>query len=341
MQNRNVTIHHIAARLNISASTVSRALNDYYRISKATRELVRKTAAEMNYKPNQLASSLRKGKGNIIGVIIPRLDRHFFSHAIAGMETVTSPTNFNILICQTNEDFESEKQSIKALAENRVDGIIISLSTGTTNYDHIESVIREGIPVVMFDRVATTLNIDRVVNDNFDGAYQTTSHLIEQGYRKIVHFSGPLHLNVYYERMMGFKKAMTDYGFDVPDSIIMNDILTRSKGEEAANALFHSGNLPDAIFSASDFSALGAMLFLKQNNIKIPEDIGIAGFANEPFTELTEPGITTLEQHSGEMGKSAARLLIERIESSGNKEVSQTITFKPKLIVRGSSRRKE
>jgi LacI family transcriptional regulator len=340
MQNQNVTIHHIAAKLSLSASTVSRALNDYNRISKATRELVKKTAVEMNYKPNQLASSLRKGKGNMIGVIIPRLDRHFFSHAIAGIETVTSPTNFNILICQTNEDAECEKQSIRALAKNRVDGIIISLATGTKQYEHIEAVIREGIPVVMFDRVAPHLEVDMVVNDNFAGAYQATSHLIEQGCRRIIHFSGPLHLNVYHERYMGYRKAMADNAMEVTDEMIFHDILTRVKGEEVANNLVEEGNLPDAIFSASDFSALGALLVFKAKGIRIPDEIAIAGFANEPFTELIDPGITSLEQFSGEIGKSAARLLIERIEQGAKNVVSQKITLMPKLIVRPSTVKK-
>jgi len=340
MQNQNVTIHHIAAKLNLSASTVSRALNDYYRISKATRDLVKKTASEMNYKPNQLASNLRKGKGNMIGVIIPRLDRHFFSHAIAGIETVTSNTDYNILICQTNEDVESEKQSIKALAKNRVDGIIISLATGTKQYKHIEAAIREGIPVVMFDRVALQLEVDKVVNDNFAGAYQATNHLIEQGCKKIIHFSGPLHLNVYYERLMGYRKAMADNGLEVTDIMVYQDVLTRVKGEEVADKLLKESNLPDAIFSASDFSALGALLVFKARGIKIPEEIAIAGFANEPFTELTDPGISTLEQFSGEIGKSAARLLIERIEHGEKNVVSQTITLRPKLIIRSSTVRK-
>lgn len=337
MQKRNVTIHHIAAKLNLSASTVSRALNDYHRISKATRELVKKTAEEMNYKPNQLATNLRKGKGNMIGVVVPRLDRNFFSRAIAGMESITSPTDYNILICQTNEDFENEKQSIMALSKNQVDGIIISLAAGTKRYDHIEAVINEGIPVVMFDRVAPFLNVDKVINDNFAGAYEATIHLIDQGYKNIVHFSGPLHLNVYKERQEGYLKAMSDRGLEVSDNMIINNVLTRPKGEETAKAMYEENNLPDAIFAASDFSALGALLFFREKGIAIPGKIGIAGYANEPFTELTAPGLTSLEQFSSEIGKSAARLLIERIENGSNSQVSQTITFRPKLMIRTST----
>jgi LacI family transcriptional regulator len=341
MENRKTTIHDIAAKLNLSASTVSRALNDYYRISKTTRDLIKKTAAEMNYKPNQLATNLRKGRGNMIGVIIPRIDRHFFSHAIAGMESVINPSDFNLIICQTNEDFESEKRSLQTLINNRVDGIVISISTGSGNYDHIEAAIKEGIPVVMFDRVADHLDVDKVLNDNFAGAYDITAHLIKQGYRNIVHFSGPRHINVYRDRFEGYRKAMHDAGFKVTDEMVYDDVLTRVKGEEIAEQIFNTGKLPDAIFSASDFSALGALIFLKNKGIQIPNKLGIAGFANEPFTELTDPGITTLEQHSEEIGKSTARLLIERIESGEKKEFSKTMTFRPRLIIRESTLRRE
>jgi LacI family transcriptional regulator len=340
MENKKVTIHHIAAKLNMSASTVSRALNDYYRISPATRELVKTTAAEMNYKPNQLASNLRKGKGNMIGVIIPRLNRHFFSHAIAGMEAIVNPTDYNLMICQTNEDYESEKRSIQAFMKNRVDGIIISMATGSRKTDHIEAAMQEGIPVVFFDRVPENMDVDQVTNDNFSGSYEITTHLINQGYRKIIHFSGPMHVNVYKDRQSGYKKAMLDAGINVLDGMIYEDVLTRAQGEEVAQSICKSGCFPDAIFSASDFSALGALLVFKKYGVKIPDELGIAGFANEPFTELTEPGITTLEQYSEEIGKSAARLLIERIESEREVNVSSSTSFKPKLIIRGSTLRK-
>jgi len=341
METRKTTIHHIAARLNLSASTVSRALNDYSRISKNTRELVKNTAIEMNYKPNQLATSLRKGRGNMIGVIIPRIDRHFFSHAIAGIESVINPSEFNLLICQTNEEFEIEKRSLQALINNRVDGIIISMAAGSRKTDHIEAAVKEGIPVVMFDRVPDNLDVDKVLNDNYTGAYEVTSHLIQQGYRNIIHLAGPLHINVYNDRYEGYKKAMEDAGVEVTNEMVFENVLTRLKGEEFAMQLFNSGKLPDAIFSASDFSALGALLFFRSQGINIPKQMGIAGFANESFTELTEPGMTTLEQYSEEIGKSTARLLIERIESGKKKEVSKTMNFKPKLIIRESTLREE
>jgi len=337
VKNRNVTIHTIAARLNLSASTVSRALAGNTRISQKTRDQVNETALEMNYKPNNLASNLRKGKGNLIGVIIPRINRHFFSHAIAGMETVTNPNGYNLMICQTNEVTENEIQSLQTLINNRAEGIIMSISIDTVNDGHIKAAMKQGVPVVLFDRVFKDLNIDQVVNDNFSGGYEATKHLLDQGYRNIVHFAGPLHINVYADRCEGYKIAMHEAGIEVTNSMVFENVLTRKKGEEITQAFIDTGVLPDAIFSASDFSALGALLLLKKKGINVPKTVGICGFANEPFTELTEPGMTTLEQYSEEIGKSAARMLIDRITKSKDSDMSSTITFQPKLIIRGSS----
>lgn len=294
----------------------------------------------MNYRPNHLASNLRKGKGKLIGVIIPRINRHFFSHAIAGMETITNPAGYNLMICQTNEDAQSEIKSLKTFIYNRVDGVIMSISNGTLNDQHIREAQKEGIPVVLFDRIFKDMNIDHVMNDNFTGGYEATRHLIEQGYKKIVHFAGPLHVNVYNDRYNGYKKAMLEAGLELTDQMVFEDVLTRIKGEDLTRKLIASNTLPDAIFSASDYSALGALLTLKNANIKVPEEIGICGFANEPFTELTEPGITTMEQYSEELGRSSARMLIERLENGMTKGLSSSMTFKPKLIIRRSSMKK-
>lgn len=335
-----MTIHTIAAKLNMSASTVSRSLSGNSRISQKTRDLVSATAFEMGYKPNHLASNLRKGKANLIGVIIPRINRHFFSHAIAGMETITNPAGYNLMICQTNEDAESEIKSMQTLINNRADGIIMSISNGTRNDEHILAALAAKVPVVLFDRVLKSLNIDHVINDNFQGAYEATKHLIDQGYKKIIHFAGPLHINVYEDRCNGYRKAMDEAELTVSSEMIFENVLTRIKGEEIMQKLVQNNEIPEAIFSASDYSALGALLVIKKAGIKVPEQMGICGFANEPFTELTEPAISTLEQYSEEIGKSSARMLIERIEQGVGNGPSSSMSFKPRLIIRDSSKRK-
>jgi LacI family transcriptional regulator len=324
----------------MSASTISRALAKHPRISVKTRERVQKTAAEMNYRPNHLASNLRRGKGKLIGVIIPRINRHFFSHAIAGMETITNPAGYNLIICQTNEDFESEKLSLQTLINNRVDGIIVSVASGTRTANHFQAAINEKIPLLFFDRIVEELDTDRVVNDNFAGAYEVTKHLIEQGFRNITHLAGPLHINVYKNRYTGYLKAMEEAGIEVLPEMVIDNCLTRDKGEQLAQEICNSGTLPDAIFSASDYSALGVYLVFKQNGIEIPNDVGLAGFANEPFTEFLEPSITTLEQFGEDMGQSVARMLIDRLESKDEKKFTSSVSFKPKLIIRESTVRK-
>lgn len=339
VENKKTTIHDIAAHLNMSASTVSRALGNYSRISKKTRELVQQTARELNYRPNQLASNLRKGKGKLIGVIIPRINRHFFSHAIAGMETITNPAGYNLMICQTNENAESEQQSLQTLIGNRVDGVIVSMAAGTKNLSHFEQAANEGVPLVFFDRYNEQVDADRVVNDNFSGAYEVTRHLIDQGYKRIVHFAGPQHINVYAHRFQGYKKAIEEAGLAFETDFLVPDCLTRISGESIAQKMIDDKNLPDAIFSASDYSALGALLVFKKNGIKIPQELGIAGFANEPFTEFVDPPMTTLEQFSEEIGQSAARMLIDRLENEHPKKYTSTVSFKPKLIVRESTLR--
>ncbi|MCF8358479.1 MAG: LacI family transcriptional regulator [Prolixibacteraceae bacterium] len=339
MQPRKTTIHDIAIRLSLSASTVSRALNNSPRISLKTREKVRNAAAELNYKPNHLAMNLRKGKGTTIGVIVPRLNRHFFSHAISGIESVINPTNYNLMICQTNEDYETEVKGLQSFVNHRLDGIIMSIATGTKKTGHIEYVVKEGIPLVLFDRMMGKISVDQVFNDNFAGSYDMTKHLIEQGYRKIIYFSGPLHLELYTDRYNGYRKALADSSIGFENEWLFTDVLTQSRGEEVAKILIKSDNIPDAIFAASDFSALGALLVFKNAGYAIPGQIGIAGFANEPFTGLISPAMTTLEQYSEELGRSAARMLIERMEFTTGLGAPNFVVVKPKLIVRGSTLR--
>ncbi|MBN1926065.1 MAG: LacI family DNA-binding transcriptional regulator [Prolixibacteraceae bacterium] len=336
---RKATIHDIAEQLKLSASTVSRALNNSSRISIKTRERVRNAAAELNYMPNHLAMNLRKGRGTTIGVIVPRLNRHFFSHAIAGVESVLNPTDYNLMICQTNEDYETEVKSLQTFINHRIDGIIMSVATGTRKTTHIETALNEGIPVVLFDRMIKNLEVDQVLNDNFTGAFEMTKHLIEQGYHKIFHFSGPLHLELYTDRLNGYLKALKEASIEYRDEWIFNDVLTRDKARMIAEELIKNKNIPDAIFAASDFSALGALLAFKEAGYLIPTQIGIAGFANEPFTELTSPSMTTLEQYSEELGRSAARMLIERMEYKIKGTAPNSVVFKPKLIIRDSTLR--
>ena len=340
MSEKRVTIHDIARKLNITASTVSRALNNHSRISKKTKDEVKKVAEKMNYHPNVIAHNLRKGKANTIGLVVPRINRQFFADAIHGIEQVTNPAGYNLIICQSGELYQKEHENINTLLNNRVDGIIISVSFETEYSDHLQGAYNRGIPLLQFDRICSDMEVNNVVNDNFGGAYEAVSHIIEQGYRRIIHFAGPLHISIYKERFLGYKKALEDYGIRFDERLVYHETITKEKGTSAAkDILMHSGiPKPDAIFSAGDYSALGAMLVLKENGVEIPRQMGIAGVANEPFTSLIDPGLTSVEQYSVTIGEKAAHLLLEEIADDSRKK-PRTQVIKPSLIKRKSTQK--
>lgn len=335
--NRPVTINDIAKQLNISASTVSRALQDNKRISISTRETVKKLAGELNYQPNIIASSLRKGKGNTIGVICPRINRNFFAGVIDGIEQVANTYNFNVLISQTHEKVENEIISIASMINSRVDGIIMSLSASTRDYTHVESALTRGIPVIFFDRVCEDLVTSSVVLDDFTGAYEVVSHMIMEGCQRIAYFNGPDHVNVYRQRKAGYEKALTDHGLQINEQLLFTDVLTREQGIQVTGEMLKKGFTPDGIFAASDFSALGAILRLREEGLKIPADIAVAGFANEPFTSIIDPPMTTVEQFSSEIGRQAAEIYFDlhQAENQDKKPVQKMI--RPELIIRNST----
>ncbi|MBN1599319.1 MAG: LacI family DNA-binding transcriptional regulator [Bacteroidales bacterium] len=337
MKKKTVTIDDIARYLNIATSTVSRALSDHHSISDQTKKLIKDTAKKLNYRPNSLAANFRKGKTKTIGLVVPRINRNFFSNVIHGVEYVANQFEYSLIICQSNETYKSELEAIETLMNNRVAGILISISRETRKPGHIKSVIEKGIPLVQFDRVFEEIKSNKVLNDNLNGAYSAVKGLIDQGYRRIVHFAGPYYINIYQDRYEGYKKALLDSGLTPDEKLVFENILTREEGYEKTMEIFGKANRPDAVFAASDFSALGAMIALKDMNIKIPGEVGVVGYANEPFTDYISPGLTSVDQHSVEMGQTAARLLFEEILNEDENYVPKTLTLKPDLVIRDSS----
>lgn len=332
-----VTIHDLARILNTTASTVSRALQDHPRISRKMKDAVRELAEKMNYHPNIVASNLRRGKGNTVGVIVPHVNRHFFSSVIAGIEEVANASGYNVIICQSYESYEKECANLKILMQSRVDGIMASISKETRDYKHFEMVKDMNIPMVFFDRVPQHLDVNKVMLNDFDGAFKATAHLLEQGCRNIVHLAGPLHINVYDQRLAGYKKALNKYGIPFDERRIFKDTITRDTGRKAAEKLYKENKLPDAIFAAGDYSALGAILCLKEKGVKVPGDVSIIGFANEPFASLMDPPLSSVEQHGGEMGRRAAQLFIEEVEDKSDKKEPSVVYIEPKILIRESS----
>ncbi|KOH42690.1 LacI family DNA-binding transcriptional regulator [Sunxiuqinia dokdonensis] len=336
----SVTIHDIARELNISASTVSRALNDNPRIRKSTKEKIKALALELGYQPNTIASNLRTQKTHTIGIVVPLINRHFFSTFISGVEDVAFDAGYNVIISQSKDLLQKEQQIVNSMFSNRVDGLITSLSMQTSAFEHFQLFANKNIPLVFFDRIAPGFEANKIIVDDFACGFKATQHLIDEGYQRIAHLAGPTVLNTYHDRMEGYKSALIKNNMPLEDELIICNRLTRMDGQEAIKKLLDLKNPPDAVFCGNDTSALSMIVYLKSQGIRIPEDFGIVGFSNEPFSEVVTPSISTLKQPAQEMGQKAAELIINEIENKELPRTYQTITMPTELIVRESSSRK-
>lgn len=339
MKNGKATIHDIARKLNITASTVSRALNDHPRISAETKKAVLKAAEKLNYQPNHIAAALRNGRSNIIGIIVPTADRSFFSSVIRGIEEIANRSKYNVMICQTYDNYDKEIASVEAMLNSRVDGIIASHAKETENFDHFAKARQRGIPVIFFDRSNDDLEISHVVIDDFLGAFKATEHLIEQGYKHIAHFTNTKKISIYRERLRGYREALQRHGIEYDPSLVVESNLQLEDGRNSMTHLLESVKRSDAVFSASALGAVGAMQILKERKLRIPEDVGLVAFSNETFTSFTEPSLTIVDQHSLRIGNAAAEIFLEEIAVRNSKYIPQKVVLKPELVIRESSLR--
>jgi LacI family transcriptional regulator len=341
MKKEKATIHDIARKLNITASTVSRALKDHPRISAETKKAVQKAAQKLNYQPNNIAAALRNGKSNIIGIIVPTADRTFFSSVVRGIEEIANTAKYNVMICQTYDNFEKEVSTVEALLNARVDGIIVSHGKETQNFDHFLKVKERGIPIILFDRSNDELEVSNVVIDDFLGAYKATEHLIQQGCKRIAHFTNARKISIFKERLRGYREALLDNGLKFDESLVVDSNLQLEDGRNSMEQLLKRKDIPDGVFSSSAYGILGAMQVLKEKGFKVPEDVALVGFSNEPFTSFTEPPLSTIDQHPMRMGNAAAEIFLEEIAVKDKKFIPQKIVLKPELIIRQSSLRKK
>ena len=340
MNTKKTTIHDIARELEITASTVSRALKDHPRISDSTKKSVLAMAKKMNYQPNSIAAALRRGTSNLIGVLVPTIDRNFFGSVVRGVEEVLTDAGYNVIISQSNDSLEKEKLNIKALLEAQVDGIFASYAKEATNFEHLKEIAKRGIPLILFDRMDDSLEVDAVVVDDYQAAFKATEHLIEQGCRKIVHFTGPENVSIYRDRQRGYEDALRKHGLYAGDLVMRSDLKLET-GRELGKKISTMTTPPDGIFSASDFAAIGAMEILKKRGFKIPEQIAVVGFSNESFTELVDPALSTIDQHPKKMGQFTANLFLERVKNKNGTHTPAKTVLTPELIIRKSSLRKE
>ena len=336
---KKITIKDIANVLGLSPSAISKALNDDSRISEKTKIAVRQVAKDLNYQPNHLASALRSGKSKLVGVIIPRNNSSFFSSVLESIEEVLNKKGYNIIITQSNESYKKECKSIESLLFTQVDGIIASMANETNDFSYYQKIKDKGIPLVLFDRGELSLEVDYVGNDDYESSFKVIEHLVGQGCKRIAHMGGFYETKVYGNRINGYVDALKKQGLEVDDDIISKSKLRITDGRSIMENLLKLPNRPDAVYAAGDFAALGALQVLLENKIKVPEEIALVGFSNEPFTSYVNPPISTINQKSEQIGKLAAKAFLERIDNPIEKDAINKIIIETELLVRASSLR--
>ena len=335
---KRTTLKDIANALSISPAAVSKAMHDDSRISDKTKKAVKRIAKELDYQPNHLASALRKGKSNLVGVIVPRTNSNFFSSVLEHMEAVLNKAGYNIIITQSNESFDKECKNIDTLLFTQVDGIIASMANETVDLSHYEKIKSKGIPLILFDRGENDLNVDYVGINDYESSHIIVEHLVEKGCKRIAHIGGYRRTRIFNNRIKGYVDALKKNDLPIDDSLIIESSLTLEDGRREMERLLQLENRPDAVYVASDYAALGALQILNENEINVPETIRLIGFGNEPFTSLVTPSISSIEQHSKDIGRLAAETFLKRVNEPELKQSLNKIILKAELIVRDSSK---
>ena len=341
-----MTLKKIAQELEVSISTVSKALKDSHEIGEETRKKIQAFAALYNYKPNNIALSLKNRRTQTLGVIIPEIVHHFFTTVIQGIEEVANQRSYNVIIGLSNESFEKEVNNMGMLANGSIDGFILSVAKETLlnkDYHHLRETINQGMPIVMFDRDLTDLECDKVIVDDVRGAKTAVEHLLEAGCKQIGIITTNDHVNVGKLRLMGYQKAMQDAGFELnPDVVLklednLNKLSSMKALDEAILAYVESNPDLDAIFAVNEIYALAAMKALRTCGRAIPKDVKVIGFTDGLLSKYAVPSLTTVSQHGQEIGRRAAHTLIDRIERDDPLEAYKTVVVQTELIAREST----
>jgi LacI family transcriptional regulator len=339
-EKKEATIYDIADALKISVATVSRALKDDPVVNKKTKKKILELAEKIGYRSNILARNLRSQKTNTIGLIVSKIASHFQASVISGIEDIANKHGYNLIISQSSEQQLKEEANAKTMFNNRVDGLLVSLSFDTKNLNHFEPFFKKNIPIIFFDRVMQHPNATSVVINNADAAYKATLHLIEQGCKRIVHITAPSKLNVYTDRLKGYQRALEEQNIPFKKSNIIISNLGFADGMDAAEKILNMKPLPDGVFVANDNCAVSCMIALKKAGIKIPGDIAFAGFNNDPVSEVVEPNLTTINYSGYDVGKAAAQQLINHLKGFASIHSTNTIILKSAFIIRASSLKK-
>ncbi len=336
------TIKDLAKELNLSPSTISRALADHPKISQATKKLVSEKANDMGFRLNAIASSFRSKRTKSIGIIVPRIDIDFHSRVISGIEEYAHKSGYHVIIFQSKDSYQLEKQIIQNLQNMLVEGMIICLAMETANFEHLKTLIRTKLPIVFYDRSPETFNVNKVTIDDFESAFNATEHLIRMGSKNIVHIAGNQSTDIFRARLEGYKAALRSHSLPVQeDHIFITDKLTYQEGLACTAELLLLNPLPDGVFCANDYTAASVVQTLNKRNIKIPDQIAVVGFSNYPIAQIIEPNLTTVNDRAIQMGEAAAKMLIQHIQDNDFDIIDhQVVTIKTELIVRASSARR-
>jgi DNA-binding LacI/PurR family transcriptional regulator len=340
VKNTPVTIKDIARSLNISISTVSRALRGMPEIHPDTRSAVVRLAEELDYQPNQLAKNLAKSRTRTIGVIVPNLSYYYFSAMLNSIEESALQAGYSVLVCQTNESYLREITNIQNLMRSQVEGFIISLSRDTDNYEHVERLARKNIPLVLFDRYAESIDVSKVIVDNQAAAFKATEHLIENGCQRIGFMAGPSQLLLSNQRVAGYREALAKHGLSVGDQYVVHCDYTQENTIMQTLTLMSLPQPPDGVVMISDRVAYPAMYAMNQKGLRIPQDVAVVSFNNEPVSAFFSPALSSVSQPIQDMGAETVRLLLKQLDATEETVVPrETKVMETQLIVRASSLR--
>ncbi|NCD68118.1 LacI family DNA-binding transcriptional regulator [Mucilaginibacter agri] len=340
LPSNKITLKKIAHDLNMSTSTISRALRDNHEINAVTKERILAYARELNFRPDTIARTLRNGKSKTIGVVLSTVENPFYSQVINGIESAAYQSGYNVCITQSHESYDLEKMQVAHLTRNSVDGILMSLAAGTTDTTYLKRIKDAGLPIVFFDNIDQGIDSHKVVADNFKGAFEATSQLLNSGYKNVAFISGPANNSITVERMAGYLKALTQNGIIANEATIkycMHDGENDCEIENAIDELFLLDNRPDAIFTATDNVSTKVFQSIRRREIQIPDEVALFGFTNSKLAELTFPALSAVHQPGFEMGKKAAEMLLDLIKNNRSNTEYQTVVLPVQLFSRASS----
>lgn len=340
-EKKEVTIYDIAKALQVSPSTVSRALNDNSLVNKTTRKKIQQAATEMGFRHNSFARNLRNQKTYTIGVIMHELRSNFMTLVLSGIEKVTNQAGYDLVIAHSSESYRKEVANVQNLFNKRVDGLIASLAFETPDLDHYRPYREKGIPIVFYDRVEEQSDYPKVIIDNYKCGYEATRHLIKEGCSSIVLVTANLTRNVYAERYRGYKAALKESQIAFEKEKVLVKDLSERCALEAAETVLKMKPMPDGAFITHDLSAAVFMQTIKKAGVRVPEDIAIVGFNNDAICRLVEPELSTINYPGHKIGEAAANYLVSHLEGDTPLTDINTITIKSELIVRGSSLKKK